>query len=85
MYQTCRQYFNSRGSSVYSNLGWRFNCPTPELYNAYEEGDPRRDYTIVIEDDTCQIVVDDPWYHCDPGNASPTLMNSNKYTPTPEE
>ena len=29
------------------NAGWGFNKPTQDLYDEYEEGDPRRDYTII--------------------------------------
>lgn len=29
------------------NAGWGFNKPSQDLYNEYEEGDPRRDYTII--------------------------------------
>ena len=27
--------------------GWSLHCPTLDLYNAFEEGDPRRGYTII--------------------------------------
>jgi hypothetical protein len=30
-----------------AGLGWGFNSPTPDLYNAYEPGDLRRDATIM--------------------------------------
>lgn len=29
------------------NAGWGFNKPSQDLYDEYEEGDPRRDYTII--------------------------------------
>lgn len=29
------------------NAGWGFNKPSQDLYNEYEEGDPRRDFTII--------------------------------------
>ncbi len=29
------------------NAGWGFNKPTQDLYDEFEEGDPRRDYTII--------------------------------------
>ncbi len=29
------------------NAGWGFNKPTQDLYDEFEDGDPRRDYTII--------------------------------------
>ena len=33
-------------SSAFGDSGWGFNKPTQNLYDEYEEGDPRRDITI---------------------------------------
>lgn len=33
----------------YTDFGWGFDNPTLDLYNAYEEGDPRRDWTIAAD------------------------------------
>ena len=33
-----------------ANLGWGFNRPTVDLYNEFENGDPRRDATIISPD-----------------------------------
>lgn len=33
-------------SSAFGDSGWGFNKPTQNLYDEYEEGDPRRDATI---------------------------------------
>ncbi len=35
-----------RSRSTNLGGGWGFNMPTTDLYNAYESGDPRRDWTI---------------------------------------
>lgn len=34
-------------SSAFVNVGWGFNRPTQNLYDEYEDGDPRRDLTIL--------------------------------------
>lgn len=33
------------------HYGWGFNSPTEDLYNVYEEGDPRREVSIVVDGD----------------------------------
>ncbi|MBO8455483.1 MAG: RagB/SusD family nutrient uptake outer membrane protein [Bacteroidetes bacterium] len=38
-------------SSAFVNVGWGFNRPTQNLYDEYEEGDPRRDETILAPED----------------------------------
>ena len=37
------------GEEVYEKweVGWSMHCPTLDLYNAFEEGDPRREATII--------------------------------------
>ncbi len=43
----------SRGASLGSMAGWGFNHPTQNLYDEFEDGDPRREWTIIeaSEDD----------------------------------
>ena len=36
----------SRAASLGGNAGWGFNHPTHDLYNEFEQGDPRREWTI---------------------------------------
>lgn len=36
-----------RSRSSVLGSGWGFNKPTQDLYDAFEEGDPRREYTII--------------------------------------
>ena len=38
-------------SSAFVNVGWGFNRPTQNLYDEYEDGDPRRDATILTPAD----------------------------------
>lgn len=38
-----------------SNTGWGFNKPTKNLYKEFEEGDPRRDITILEVDSTTEM------------------------------
>ncbi|MDE6246529.1 MAG: RagB/SusD family nutrient uptake outer membrane protein [Muribaculaceae bacterium] len=40
-----------RLSSLGGNSGWGFNHPTRNLYNEFETGDPRRDFTIGMPDE----------------------------------
>ncbi len=85
VYQTCRNYIAATGVSTYSNLGWGFNCPTQDLYDAFDEGDKRREWVIVTTDDTMQLAPGGPYYNYDPTAASPTGYNHAKYTPLPQE
>lgn len=59
-----------------TTLGWGFNCPTEDLLNAYEDGDPRKIVTIGENNDP--ILVDTVWgtLQC---FASPTNMIGRKY------
>ena len=34
------------------NVGWGFNAPSYELINAFEEGDPRKEVTVIADGDT---------------------------------
>jgi len=41
------QYANTQGVRGTPNRGWGFNRPTLELRHSFEEGDPRKDFTII--------------------------------------
>ncbi len=41
----------SRSSAFGEHNGWGFNHPTQNLYDEYEDGDPRRDATILVPTD----------------------------------
>lgn len=85
-------YMLSRGSylTIYttvrntseSTLGWGFNCPTEDLLDAYEEGDPRIMVTIGRTGDP--IYVLDEWVTMD-CKQSPTNMIGRKYEASPEQ
>ncbi len=45
-------YFVVQAPRGQGGLGWGFNTPTLDLYNAYEQGDVRRDATIIISGQT---------------------------------
>ncbi len=85
-------YMQSRGSylTIYmgvrnvdaTTLGWGFNCPTEDLLNAFEDGDPRKIVTIGETGDP--IYVAEGWGSMD-CMASPTNMISRKYEVSPEE
>ncbi|WP_266362325.1 RagB/SusD family nutrient uptake outer membrane protein [Tellurirhabdus rosea] len=47
------QYAEVQGvRSAQAGLGWGFNVPTQDLFNAYETGDPRRDATFLVRGET---------------------------------
>lgn len=39
-------------SSAFANPGWGFNRPTKSLYDEFEAGDPRRDATILVPEES---------------------------------
>lgn len=41
------QYANTQGVRGVPNRGWGFNCPSEDLRNSFEDGDPRLDATII--------------------------------------
>jgi hypothetical protein len=45
-------YFVVQAPRGQGGLGWGFNTPTQDLYNAYEAGDVRRDATIIVSGQT---------------------------------
>ncbi len=60
------------------NGGWGFVCPTQDLYDAFEPGDPRREYTIIKEGDVLWAGTDDEeefWIDAQ----NPTGYNSRKH------
>lgn len=85
-------YMLSRGTylTVYAGvrnttegtLGWGFFCPTEDLLNAYEPGDPRIKVTIGQLGDP--LYLKDGWTEMDPLQ-SPTNMISRKYESSPDE
>lgn len=57
------QYNEVQGIRGFPNQGWGFNSPSDDLEAAYEEGDPRKEATIIFDGDTLpsgEIVVADP-------------------------
>jgi hypothetical protein len=60
------------------NGGWGFVCPTQDLYNAFETGDPRREFTIIKEGDVLWTGTgDEEIFYIDAQN--PTGYNSRKH------
>ena len=74
-------YMAVRNTSI-GTLGWGFNCPTEDLLNAYEAGDPRMIVSIGQTGD--QVYVNDQWVTMD-CMQSPTNMISRKYEASPDE
>ncbi len=85
VYQTCRNYINASGVSTYSSMGWGFNCPTQDLYDAYDVGDPRMEWAIVTGEDSMELIPNGPKFLQDPAAGSPTGYNHKKYSPLPSE
>lgn len=49
--------------AVRGQFGWGFNTPSESLDNAYEDGDPRREATIIYPSDTMwdgTVIIDNP-------------------------
>lgn len=49
--------------AVRGQFGWGFNSPSESLDNAYEDGDPRREATIIYPSDTMwdgTVIIDNP-------------------------
>jgi len=81
IFSTVRGYFDASGTSV--SWGWGFNCPTQDLLDAYEVGDPRVATTIGKSGDSV-LVGTNEWYEMD-FSASPTSMSCRKYECSPDE
>lgn len=57
------QFNEVQGIRGFPNQGWGFNSPSDDLEAAYEEGDPRKEATIIFDGDTLpsgEVVVADP-------------------------
>ncbi|HVI49516.1 MAG TPA: RagB/SusD family nutrient uptake outer membrane protein [Chitinophaga sp.] len=63
------QYSQIQGVRGIVGGGWGFNVPTPDLVNAYEPGDPRKEGTIIFrgtttaEGDAIPAIGDNPMYN----------------------
>lgn len=87
-------YMLSRGTylTVYTGvrnynsttLGWGFNCPTEDMYNAYEEGDLRREVTCGKTGDPIYASTKAGWGVMD-CKASPTNMIGRKFEASPAQ
>jgi starch-binding outer membrane protein, SusD/RagB family len=85
-------YMISRGTylTVYTGvrnvnettLGWGFNCPTEEIYKAYEPGDLRREVTCGRTGDAIYLSTGWGVMNC---MQSPTNMIGRKYEASPEQ
>jgi len=85
-WQCCRGYYNSGGKVVDDyNLGYGFNCPTKELFNAFNHNDPRFRATI-LQDKIDSVQRLDAtsgtlqWFKFST-DASSTGYNNKKYSP----
>lgn len=72
------QYSMIQGVRGTPNLGWGFNSPTETLLNAYEEGDPRKDATIIFDGEDLEGVT------VKAAEGSVTRFNQKAYVPTSE-
>ncbi len=75
-------YTTVRNYGAGTTLGWGFNCPTEDLLNAYEEGDPRKMVTIGENGDP--VFIADAWSTLD-CHQSPTNMIGRKYEGSPAD
>jgi starch-binding outer membrane protein, SusD/RagB family len=85
-------YLLSRGSylTIYTavrntgagTLGWGFNCPTEDMLNDFEPGDPRIIVTIGKTGDP--ILISTGWNTIN-GMASPTNMIGRKFEASPDD
>jgi len=74
-------YMTVRNTSV-STLGWGFNCPTEDMLNDYEPGDPRIIVTIGRDGDP--VYINDEWLTMSCVQ-SPTNMIGRKFEASPEQ
>jgi hypothetical protein len=65
-----------------TTLGWGFDCPTEDLLNAYETGDPRKMVTIGETNDP--IYTSGAWGTLD-CHQSPTNMIGRKFEASPDQ
>jgi len=83
IYSGTRFVFDKKGVSV-SAGGWSFNCPTDEMYNAYENGDLRRGVTCGKTGDPIYPSSTLGWVTMD-NHISPTLMMCRKFEASPAQ
>ncbi len=69
------QYSQVQGVDGSTGGGWGFNVPSPDLAAAYEEGDPRRDATIIFRGETT------PEGDVIPTSGNSTMYNQKSYVP----
>ncbi len=79
VFSTVRRYEDENGNSIGLG-GWGFNCPTRDLYNEFETGDPRLKYTIGQPGDSIYISLNNETVQVPMNfNLSPTGMSCRKY------
>ena len=79
-FTTARLYIDSEGES--QQIGWGFNCPTEDLLNTYEPGDPRIHTSIAMEGDSISVQdasIDSVVWRPIDFSLSPTGMYCRKY------
>jgi len=81
IYSATRNVFAADGTTS-SSLGWGFNCPTEELYKAYQEGDLRRDVTCGVH--KAPIYTTAGWGFMN-NIATPTMMMCRKFEASPAQ
>ncbi|NJM14607.1 MAG: RagB/SusD family nutrient uptake outer membrane protein [Bacteroidales bacterium] len=79
VFSTVRSYTNEQGETVGLG-GWGFNCPTKDLLNEFEQGDPRLPITIGKQGDSIWAFINTKTVKV-PMNfsLSPTGMSCRKY------
>jgi hypothetical protein len=74
VFQGPRNYNNDGYSS-----GWGFDCPTQNLVDEFEIGDPRKKATIISAGDTLNNGTPGQWIPLNPYGYRPTPYNAKKY------
>lgn len=88
IYQGSRQLYNAKGEIV-SGWGWGFNLPTQNLYDAFEEGDSRRELTLIDDGDVLWAGTEDEETICTQhingiGYSDKVYHNRKYYIPSSE-
>ncbi len=82
-FTTVRKYFDE--NNISQNLGWGFHCPTQDLLDEYEPGDPRIPTIFAREGDSILVRAGtDVWRPVDL-SLSPTGMALRKYEASPAQ